>query len=68
VKTAAKSGVGSSSAITVSVIFDGFGASRGMNSNRVDPTRKPAGSADCPASQARWAAQSEKASEVLGTI
>jgi hypothetical protein len=67
VKTAAKSGEGRSSAISVSVIFAGFGASRGMNSNRVAPTRNPAGSAACFASQARWALRSENVSEVLDT-
>ena len=60
VNTAAKSGVGRSSAMRVSVIFAGLGASRGMNSKRAVPTRKPAGSAAWSASQARCAARSGK--------
>ena len=43
VKTAAKSGVGRSSAITVSVIFAGSGASRGVNSKRVEPDAEAGG-------------------------
>ena len=41
VNIAAKAGVGSSSAISVRVIFAGLGTSTGMNSRRVRPTRKP---------------------------
>lgn len=41
VKTAAKSGDGVSSAIRVSVIRAGLGASAGVKSKRVTPTRKP---------------------------
>lgn len=67
VKTAAKSGVGRSSARSVSVIFAGLGASRGVNSNRVVPTRKPAGRADCAASHARCAARLANVRFVLGT-
>ena len=65
VKTAAKSGDGRSSAIRVSVILAGFGASAGVKSNRAVPTRKPAGSCDCDASQARCDARSTKAICVL---
>src|SRR5688500_19019922 len=67
VNIAANAEVGSSRAITVSAIFAGFGASLGMNSNRVQPTRNPAGSAACEASQARCALRSEKVRFVLGT-
>jgi hypothetical protein len=45
VNIAAKDVVGSSRAMNVCVIFAGFGASVGMNSKRVQPTRNPAGSA-----------------------
>jgi hypothetical protein len=58
VNIAAKCGVARSSAMSVSVIFAGLGASRGTKSNRVVPTRNPAGRAACDASQARWAARS----------
>ncbi len=53
--------------MSVSVIFAGFGASLGMKSNRVVPTRKPAGSAACAASQARCALRSLNVRFVLGT-
>ena len=43
VNTAAKSGVGRSSAISVSVIFAGFGASRGMKSKRARADAKAGG-------------------------
>ena len=67
VNIAAKSAVGRSSASSVSVIFAGFGASRGVKSKRVVPTRKPAGRAACVASHARCWSREEKAREVLGT-
>ena len=67
VKTAAKFGVGRSSAMRVSVIFAGLGASRGVKSNRAVPTRKPAGSAACAASHAWWASREANVREVLGT-
>jgi hypothetical protein len=51
----------------VSVILAGFGASRGVNSKRVVPTRKPAGSAACAASHARCASREENVRVVLGT-
>ena len=67
VNMAAKSGVGRSSASSVSVILAGLGASRGMNSKRAVPTRKPAGSRAWSASQARWELRSEKVRAVLAT-
>lgn len=67
VNIAAKSGVGRSSAMRVSVIFAGFGASFGMNSKRVVPTRKPFGKAAWLASQERCSARDEKVRAVLGT-
>ena len=67
VNAAAKSGVGRSSAISVSVIFAGFGASRGTKSNRVVPTRKPAGSAAWVASHARCESRLGNVRLVLGT-
>ena len=67
VKTAAKSGVGSSSAISVSVILAGFGASVGVNAKRLVPTRNPRGRAAWLESQARWASRSVKVSWVLAT-
>jgi hypothetical protein len=67
VNIAAKSAVGFSSATSVSVIFAGFGASRGVKSKRVVPTRKPAGSAACVASHARCSERFAKTSWVLGT-
>ena len=66
-KTAAKSGVGWSSAMSVSVIFAGLGASRGVKSNRIVPTRKPAGSRACDASQAWCASREAKVRWVLDT-
>jgi len=63
----AKCGVARSSAISVSVIFAGFGASRGVKSKRVVPTRNPAGSAACDASHVRWAVRSGNVRFVLGT-
>ena len=68
VNNAAKSGEGSSRTMSVSVIFAGLGASQGVNSKRVVPTRKPAGSAACVASQARWALRSVNWSDVLDTV
>jgi hypothetical protein len=53
--------------MSVSVIFAGFGASFGVKSKRVHPTRKPAGKADWLASQARWASRLTKDKFVLGT-
>ena len=47
--------------------FAGFGASRGMNSNRVVPTRNPAGSWAWRVSQARWESRSVKVRAVLAT-
>src|SRR5882724_7224310 len=67
VNTAAKSAVGLSSAMSVSVIFAGFGASFGTKSKRELPTRKPAGSAACVASHARCALRSGNERFVLGT-
>ncbi len=67
VNIAAKSGVGWSSAMSVSVIFAGFGTSNGVKSKRVVPTRKPAGRAAWVASQARCSAREANASWVLGT-
>ncbi|OQB89356.1 MAG: hypothetical protein BWX86_02485 [Verrucomicrobia bacterium ADurb.Bin122] len=68
VNTAAKSGVGLSSAMSVSVIFAGFGASRGTKSKRVVPTRNPAGKVACCASQLRCASREENERAVLGTV
>ena len=68
VKTAAKACDGLSSAIRVSVILAGFGASAGVKSNRADPTRNPAGSAECAASQARCDARSVNVNCVLGIL
>ena len=65
VNTAAKSGVGRSSAMSVSVILAGLGASAGVKSKREAPTRNPAGSADCVASHARCAVRSAKVVCVL---
>ena len=67
VNIAAKAGVGCSSAISVSVIFAGLGASRGTKSKRAWPTRKPAGNAACAASHARWSLRLENERSVLGT-
>jgi hypothetical protein len=67
VNTAAKSGVGASRAMSVSVIFEGLGASLGRNSKRVVPTRKPFGRAAWAASHARCAAREEKVFWVLDT-
>ena len=53
--------------MSVGVILAGFGASFGMKSKRVVPTRKPLGRADCEASQARCSAREEKVRAVLGT-
>ncbi len=58
VKTAAKSGVGLSSAMSVSVILAGLGASAGVKSKRETPTRNPPGNGDCVASHARCEARS----------
>ena len=68
VNTAAKSGVGRSSTISVSVISAGLGTSRGVNAKRVVPTRKPAGNRACVASQARWTEREVKALAELGTL
>ena len=68
VKTAAKSGVGRSSAMRVSVISAGLGTSRGVKAKRVVPTRKPAGNPACVASQARCTGREEKTLAVLGTL
>ena len=68
VKTAAKSGVGRSRAIRVSVIFAGFGASTGVKSNRAPPTLNPSGSLDCVRSHARCAVRSAKTICVLDMI
>ena len=67
VKTAAKSGVGASRAMSVSVIFEGLGASLGTKSKRAVPTRKPCGRAAWAVSQARWASREGKVFWVLGT-
>jgi len=67
VNMAAKSGVGRSRAMRVSVIFAGFGASRGMNSKRAVPTRNPAGNAAWRASHERCSARLEKLRAVLAT-
>src|ERR1700690_253689 len=66
VNTAAKSGEGVSSAMRVSVIVAGFGASAGVKANLAVPTRKPAGSAACAASHARCDARSVNIICVLG--
>ena len=66
VKTAAKSGVGLSSATRVSVIFAGFGASAGVNSKREPPTLNPAGRLACALSHARCEARSANTICVLG--
>jgi len=67
VNIAAKSGVGWSRAISVSVIFAGFGTSNGVNPKRVVPTRNPGGRAAWLASQARCSSRDAKTSWVLGT-
>ena len=64
VSLSANAGVGRSSATSVSAMRDGFGTSTGVNSSRAVPTRKPAGSAACVASQARCSAGPAKVSEV----
>jgi hypothetical protein len=63
----AKFSVGRSSAMSVSVIFAGFGTSNGVKSKRVEPTRKPAGNEAWLVSQARCSAREEKVRLVLGT-
>ena len=65
VNIAAKSAVGLSSAMRVTVIFAGFGTSMGVKSKREAPTRNPRGSAALAASHARCSAREEKTSEVL---
>jgi hypothetical protein len=67
VNMAANAFVGCSSEMSVRVMFAGFGASSGMNSNRVQPTRNPAGNAAWVASHARWASRLAKLRFVLGT-
>ena len=67
VKSAAKSAVGSSSAINVSVMRAGLGASLGIKSNRALPTRKPCGRAAKLESQARCASRDKKTFWVLDT-
>jgi hypothetical protein len=65
VKTAAKSGVGLSSAMRVRFMAAGLGTSTGTNSKRVEPTRKPAGKMAWVESQARCASREAKVRVVL---
>lgn len=58
---------GWSSAMSVSAIFAGLGASTGVKSKRAVPTRNPRGSAAWEASHARCSAREEKVRSVLGT-
>ena len=51
----------------VSVISAGLGASAGVKAKRAAPTRKPAGSAACVASQARCTVREENTWAVLDT-
>src|SRR5688572_9097704 len=68
VNTAAKSGVGRSSASRVRVMRAGLGASAGVKANEAVPTRKPAGRGACVSSQARCSACEAKVSCVLATL
>jgi len=67
VNMAAKSGVGRSSVMSVSVILAGLGASRGMNSKRAGSDAESSGELGLAGKQVRCAAELEKVRAVLAT-